>query len=81
MTSQYSKSGCVRRVGEFSDPSITAYERLEIRNGMKEVEVNLRVGLRRFADQKWQDGKWNERTSLVAVANFVSYNSRRKVLG
>lgn len=35
-----------------SDPSITAYERQEIRNYMKEAEVALRFGLKRVADQE-----------------------------
>ena len=35
-----------------SDPSMTAYERREIRNYMKEAEAALRVGLKRIADQE-----------------------------
>jgi hypothetical protein len=35
-----------------SDPSMTAYERREIRNYMKEAETALRVGLKRIADQE-----------------------------
>jgi hypothetical protein len=34
-----------------SDPSITAYERREIRNYMKEAENALRIGLRLIADR------------------------------
>lgn len=35
-----------------SDPAITAYERREIRNYMKDAEVALRSGLKRIADQE-----------------------------
>jgi hypothetical protein len=35
-----------------SDPTITAYERREIRNYMKEAEAALRSGLKRIADRE-----------------------------
>lgn len=35
-----------------SDPTITAYERREIRNYMKEAETALRSGLKRIADRE-----------------------------
>jgi hypothetical protein len=35
-----------------SDSTITAYERREIRNYMKEAEAALRSGLRRIADRE-----------------------------
>ena len=35
-----------------SDPTITAYDRQEIRNYMKEAEAALRSGLKRIADRE-----------------------------
>jgi hypothetical protein len=35
-----------------SDPTITAYERREIRNYMKEAETAQRTGLKRIADRE-----------------------------
>ena len=43
--------------GRISDPSITAYERREIRNYMKEAEIALRLGLKRLTDQEAISGE------------------------
>jgi hypothetical protein len=48
-----------------SDPAITAYERREIRNYMKEAEAALRSGLKRMADRE----RARRNTERASVAN------------
>jgi hypothetical protein len=48
-----------------SDPAITAYERREIRNYMKEAETALRSGLKRIADRE----RVRRNTERASVAN------------
>ena len=38
--------------GQLADPSITSFDRREIRNYMKDAEIALSVGLKRIADRE-----------------------------